>query len=280
MAAQAFDSTAHLYRLDARKMSWWRRLFSGRGEARRDGDPEPFRQAWLQTLYRGLPIYRRFPRDQRPVLHRLIQEFLDAKTFWGAEDLAVTDEMKVLIAAQACLMVVNLPRLGLYPKTKEIIVYPSEFGESVEAIGPDGRVYHIDDARIGETWHRGPVLLAWDGVSRTTRSGDDGHNTVFHEFAHALDFLDGAADGVPPLESREQHGEWLHVLRREYERLVSMVRRGRRSFIDPYGAEDPAEFFAVATEQFFEQPRRFHRAHRALYGQLQRFYGQDPAAWR
>lgn len=235
--------------------------------------------AGVRLLHRNLPIYRRVPVHYRADLHALIVRFLNEKEFWGARHLSVTEEMKLIIAAQACLMVVRLPRLGLFPQTREIIVYPSEFGEAVEAIGPDGRVYRIRDSRAGEISRRGPVLLAWDAVRHSTRASGDGYNTVFHEFAHALDYLDGEANGAPPLEESADQEEWRRVWGSEFNRMTAAVGAGRRTFLDPYGAEDPAEFFAVATESFFERPRRFQRAHPALYRLLSQFFQLDPEGW-
>lgn len=233
----------------------------------------------LEVLRRAVRFYPALPPAQRDRLHRLIAQFLAEKEFWGSQNLTVTFEMKVYIAAYACLMLLGLPRLGLYPTAREVIVFPSYFGESIECIAPDGRTIVIHDHYIGQTWRRGPVLLSWDHIDPAARGMMTGHNTIYHEFAHVLDLLDGEADGVPPLESVDLLPAWQRVMRTEYESLVAADRSGRRSFFDPYGAQDPAEFFAVVTEQFFEQPRRFQRLHRALYGQLRQFYKQDPAEW-
>lgn len=257
--------------------AWLRRIFASRRHEEA-GPSAPIDVA--ATLARRLPIYLRIPRADHPKLHELIDRFLAEKQFWGSQGLTVTDEMRLLVAAQACILVMNIPHLGLYPRTKEVILYPDQFGQSVEAIGPDGRKYEISDNKIGETWNRGPVLLAWDSVKRAGWIDDDGHNVVFHEFAHALDLLDGYADGVPPLDSPAQLEAWKRVVDQEYKSLVFAERNGRRTFFDQYGATDPGEFFAVVTEQFFEEGRRFARLHPALYAQLKGFYRQDPASWR
>jgi len=237
-------------------------------------------EEWQRTLARRVPYFTRLPPADRSVITTLIQTFLLEKEFWGSQGLKVTSEMKVVVAAYACLLVLKRPDLGLHPRTREVILYPSNFGDIIEAIGPDGRRYKIDLTKIGETWRKGPVLLAWDSVGGPFAAQDDGHNTVLHEFAHALDFLDGEADGVPPLPSPEAHAQWKSVMGEEYKALVIADRRGRRTFLDPYGAVNPAEFFAVVTEHFFEQPRRFRKNHRALYALLNSFYRQDPASWR
>lgn len=260
-------------------MSWWRRLWNREGfEPAAAGQTPP--DQWPRLLAQHAPFCRRLVPSQRTVLTQQVQTFLAEKEFWGSQNLAVTPEMKIVVAAYACLLVLERPDLGLFPRTREVILYPSEFGGKIEAIGPDGRRYNIDLSKIGETWRGGPVLLAWDSVGGPYINDDDGHNTVLHEFAHVLDFLDGAADGAPPLATDDERMTWKRVMTDEYQALVAADRRGRRTFFDPYGAENPAEFFAVVTEHFFEQPRRFRKNHRALYALLQSFYRQDPASWR
>lgn len=255
-------------------MSWWKRWW------RRSESPAPPLPEQLQhILAQRVPFLRKLMPADRTVLTGLVQTFLEKKEFWGSQGLTVTDEMKVVVAAHACLLVLHRPDLGLFPRTREVILYPSDFGDVIEAIGPDGRRYEIDLTKIGETWRGGPVLLAWDNIGGPRAADDDGHNTVLHEFAHALDYLDGFADGSPPLATAQAQDEWTHVMTEEYQVLVTADRRGRRTFIDPYGAKNPAEFFAVVTEHFFEQPRRFLKNHRRLYALLKSFYQQDPASW-
>jgi len=161
----------------------------------------------------------------------------------------------------------------------EVIVYPHNFGQTIEAIGPDGRRYQIDLKHIGETSRRGPVLLAWDSIECLAQTRHARRNVIIHEFAHALDFLDGLANGTPLLDSDRRLADWVRVFTAEYEALVAMARAGRHTLLDPYGTKNPAEFFAVATECFFEQPRELQAHHPELYRQLRTFYDQDPAAW-
>lgn len=260
-------------------LDWLKRILKRSHETPPAAGPARLPKSWEAILRHRLALYVRLPESSKPTLHKLMREFIDQKQFWGAEGLVVTEEMKVLVAAQACILLLNLPRFWLYPRTKEVILYPGDFGEVAEAIGPDGRRYIVTDDKIGETWNRGPVALAWNNVRRAGWIDRDGHNVVFHEFAHALDWLSGAADGAPPMENDEQLRTWRRVCTEEYNALVFADRNGRRAFLDTYGATNPAEFFAVATEQFFEEGRRFQRLLPALYAQLKRFYGQDPAAW-
>jgi MtfA peptidase len=259
-------------------MSWWQRLWN-RSESEPDTREPTSSDQWPILLAQHVPFYRRLSPPRRAALTRQVQAFLAEKEFWGSRNLAVTPEMKVVVAAYACLLVLERPDLGLFPRTREVILYPSQFGEIIEAIGPDGRRYDIDLSKIGETWRGGPVLLAWDSVGGPCADSDDGHNTVLHEFAHVLDYLDGAADGAPPLETDDRRAAWKRIMTDEYQTLIAADLRGRRTFFDPYGAKNPAEFFAVVTEHFFEQPRRFRKNHRELYALLKSFYRQDPASW-
>jgi len=240
----------------------------------------PFPDDWLRILESRVGFYRRIPDEDRAALRPLIQRFIAAKQFWGVEGLAVTDEMKVVVAAYACLLVLRLPHLGLYPRNREVVIYPGAFGDRVEAIGPDGRAYPAEDLLDGEMLHRGPILLAWDSISNRRGRGPVWGEVIIHEFAHALDALDGATDGAPSLDTREAMQEWADVFTREYEALVEADRRGRHTFLDSYGAGNPAEFFAVASEHFFIEPTRLRKRHPELYDQLVRFYRQDPAGWR
>jgi Mlc titration factor MtfA (ptsG expression regulator) len=260
-------------------MSWWKRLIRWRAGSRNAVCPAPFPKPWRRVLESSVPFFRRLPHDQRDDLLAGIQRFIAEKEFLGSKGLTVTDDMKVVIAAYACLLVLRIPQFGLYPQTREVIVYPHNFGQTIEAIGPDGRRYRIDLKRIGEAWRRGPVLLAWDSVERLTRTPRARHNVIIHEFAHALDFLDGLADGTPPLDSGAGLADWVRVFTREYETLIATARTGGRTLLDPYGTANPAEFFAVASECFFEQPQLLREHHPGLYRQLRAFYHQDPAAW-
>lgn len=239
----------------------------------------PFPASWRRILVECVPTYHRLPAAYRPRLHALIQQFIAEKEFWGSKDLAVTEEMKVIVAAQACVLLLGLPRLGMYPQTREVILYPSNFGDERIAIGPDGRTYEVDLTWIGRATHRGPILLTWGSVKQSANDSLDGHNVVFHEFAHALDYLNGDANGAPPLEKPKDYAEWSRVFTDEHNALMAAASRGRRTLLNPYGAQNPAEFFAVATESFFEQGYRLKRNHPALYAQLKRFYQQNPANW-
>ena len=145
---------------------------------------------------------------------------------------------------------------------------------------PGGLVMEGPSQRLGEAWYRGPVVLSWDAANPDGRHSSDGTNLVFHEFAHQLDMLDRSIDGTPPLGSREQYERWQEVMSAEFERLVDASERGEATLLDQYGATDPAEFFAVATECFFERPLPMRRRHPQMYEVMREYYRQDPAARR
>jgi hypothetical protein len=260
-------------------MNWLRRFLRVFDRWRRATPPsEPFPDSWGAILRRDVSFYHRLSPEQRVRLRRSVQEFIATKRFWGSENLSITDQMQVLIAAYACLLLLEIPEVGLYPRTREVIVYPHNFGKTIEAIGPDGRHYHIQERHAGQAWYRGPVLLAWGHIApATTRRAR--YNVIIHEFAHQLDFLDGLANGTPPLGPSACLADWVPVFTAEYEALIAAARRGERTLLDPYGATNPAECFAGATEHFFERPHGLRERHPRLYEQLGCFYRQDPAAW-
>lgn len=223
------------------------------------------------------PVYGLLPKGDREDLAPLIQTFLSTKRYWASGDFVLTLEMKIVIAAYACLLVLRLPEFGLYPRTAEIIVYPGCFGEETEAIGPDGARYTVREHLAGRAIPRGPVLLALDMIELGLRGARG--NVIVHEFAHALDFLDGVVDGTPPLAGNAQVTSWSGVFTREFERLRLESSEGRPTLLDPYGGLNPAEFFAVASECFFSRPIELRARHMELYQQLAEFYRQDPAEW-
>jgi hypothetical protein len=235
----------------------------------------PFPDAWRALVAEHVPLAARLPAEDREKLERLVQEFLTEKSVEGAGGLVVTDTIRVAIAAQACLLVLH--REGrLYPGLRTIIVYPKGWVAPIRR-AQEGVVLESSQARSGESWHNGPVVLSWADVRRGALA-EVGHNVVIHEFAHQLDTADGPADGAPSLE-RSQYRDWARVLGHAFTELVEDVHRDRPTDLDPYGATSPAEFFATVTERFFERPRDLRAAHPELYSQLAGFYRQDPAEW-
>ena len=240
----------------------------------------PFPPAWRAILERNVIHVRRLLPPALEVLHALIQVFVAEKRWEGCAGLEITEEIRVTVAAQACLLVLGLPN-DVYRHVDSILVYPSTVVVPERKLGffeIPREVQRGPTAILGETHLRGPVLLVWDTVLRNARHPERGHNVTYHEFAHQLDLLDGRADGTPPLESEAQRQRWIAVCTREFFRLQEMAKAGRPSFLDAYGAVSEAEFFAVVTEQFFDQPVPMRQHHPDLYQLLREFYRQDPAA--
>jgi len=217
---------------------------------------------------------------ERAHLHALIQVFIAEKNWEGAGGLALTDEIRVTISAQACLLLLGLPH-DYYRNVASIIVYPSTvvppqrkpgfFENTVAPLAPEPPI-------LGQAFQQGPVIIIWDAALRGGRHPEHGHNVIYHEFAHKLDMLDGAADGTPPLRDRAEYRDWVQTCSREFLRLRHDTAKGRPSFLDAYAATNEAEFFAVATEQFFDQSRRMLAHAPELYRVLKQYYRQDPAA--
>ena len=170
-------------------------------------------------------------------------------------------------------------RTDYYPQLESILVYPHAYEAPSERHISDYLVEEGTEVREGESWYRGSMVLSWEDVQRGAADPGDGENVVFHEFAHQLDDESGAADGTPLLDSIEQWRSWVAVFQAEFEALQDDDARGRRTLLDPYGAESPPEFFAIATECFFERPRELKKRHAKLYEQLHGYYKQDPASW-
>jgi len=238
----------------------------------------PFPYEWRSIIESNFPLYLQLPAPLRDRMEEWVQLFLHDKSFEGCGGLVITDEIRVTIAAQACLLVLN-NRQKLYPKLHTILVYPSTHKTNHR----DSLFHFMEEdaeARLGESWSTGSVVLAWDSVLLGGIRGKDGHNVTLHEFAHQLDQLDGNADGAPRLRDRSHYASWARVLSREYEELVNQSERGKKSFFNQYGATEPAEFFAVVTETFFERPRKMRSKHPELYEELKTFYHLDPAEWK
>ncbi|XOV89149.1 MAG: zinc-dependent peptidase [Pseudomonadota bacterium] len=204
-------------------------------------------------------------------LRELASLFLHEKTITGV-DLVPTDLQRVTIAAFACLLILELD-LSYYDGWYEVVLYPDTFVVRHQQVDDAGVVHEAASALGGESWQRGPVILSWADVTR----GVAGYNVVLHEFAHKLDMASGVANGMPPLHEDMDHATWTRTFQQAFDRLRTEVAHHRSTWIDPYGAENPAEFFAVVSESFFETPHELQRFDTALYDQLRQFYQQDPA---
>ena len=231
-----------------------------------------------QRVLEGLPHVRRLPAAVRHDLESRVKVFLAEKDFFGARGFEVTDEARVAIAAQACLLLLGRPG-AVFPNLREIVVYPGAF--IVERVRPEpsGVVQEQRQVLAGESHARGQVVLSWDDVVAGAADAFDGRNVVLHEFAHQLDQLKGHANGAPPWLPRARRERWAQVMGEEFAALRARLAWGEPSLLDPYAATDPAEFFAVATEHFFEQPERMALELPRLHAELAAFYRIDPAAW-
>lgn len=238
---------------------------------------QPLAPRW-SLLLQQLPLVRRLPADLRRQLEAHVQVFLAEKPMLGCAGLEVTDAMRIAIAAQACLLLLNRPA-DYYPGLRQILLYPGPFAVERTQAGGAGLVHEIRQVLAGESWSQGQVVLSWQDVQADSQSPDDGRNLVIHEFAHQLDQQDGAANGAPTLRSRRAYRRWSQVLGQEFAALQARVAAGEGGLLNDYGAGNPGEFFAVATEAFFEQPGPLAQWHPALYAQLREFYCIDPVAW-
>ncbi|MBD1931944.1 MULTISPECIES: zinc-dependent peptidase [Cyanophyceae] len=238
----------------------------------------PFPLLWNAIVENNLPIYLLLSPVERKRLQGHIQVFLAEKQFIGCGGLDVTEEMKVIIAAFACLLLLN-QRETYFPKLRSILVYPSTYLVNETAYTGNFIVEERRVARLGESWTNDQLVLSWEQVKHDTYNWRDGHNVVLHEFAHQLDQEDGKAEGVPILHRDSDYPIWAKVMTEEYQELCNDIQRGVKTVMDSYGATNPAEFFAVATETFFEKPHQLLKKHPALYEQLQRYYQLDPVQW-
>lgn len=261
-------------------LRFFSRLFRSRKERRAELLARPFPEEWMPHVLRAVPEFRSFSEQDRSRLRESVQIFLSEKSFLGCRGIDITDQIRVIVAAGACRLLLGLPDLDVFPRLREIIIYPHDFKETIEAIGPDGTRYAIERIRAGEAWRRGPVVLAWNSVGHSFQGLRDGYNVVIHEFAHVIDMQNGEADGIPPLPTREWAHRWESVLVREYRAFVAKERYGEMTLLDPYAATDQAEFFAVATEYFYERPEEMAVMHRELFKLFVDFFGRDPRQWR
>ena len=237
----------------------------------------PFPPSWLAVLEASLPVYTVLPPEQQYRLRDMMKFFIDRKKFYGCGGLTITDEMRVIIAAEACMLVLN-QKGALYPKLRSILVYPTSFHVTREEHQADGTVAPGGHHLLGESWSNGRVILSWDDVTRGVADFSDGHNVVLHEFAHQLDAESGSTNGAPPLRSNSYRA-WAAVFTENFEDLGARSTRGLETVMDEYGATNPAEFFAVATETFFEKPHQLHKRRPELYQELQQYYQLDPRQW-
>jgi Mlc titration factor MtfA (ptsG expression regulator) len=248
---------------------WWTERRRARLRA------EPFPAPWRRILRRRVPAVARLPTDLQRQLKRHIQVFVAEKPFVGCQGMVITDEVRVTVAAQACLLLLGHPRPDCYPRLRQILVYPDAFVVQRERPLAGGVVQAQRQALAGESWGHGQVILSWTEVLAGAADPGDGRNVVLHEFAHQVDQDTGIADGRPWRPNAALRRRWAAVM----EAALEQLRQMPSTVIDPYGASDPAEFFAVATEVFFERPQALAAEAPAVYRELAGLYRLHPAAW-
>jgi len=238
-----------------------------------------FPESWENILRNNIHYYCILDPVEQSHFHALIQVFIKEKYWEGCGGLELTDEIRVTISAQACLLLLGIKH-DYYLNVQSILVYPSTVIPPQRKIGYFETVHaplEVAKPILGQAFQQGPVILVWDAVLRSSRHPELGQNVVYHEFAHKLDMLDGTADGTPPLRNLSEYRDWVIICSREYLRLRHDAEQGKKSFLDAYGATTEAEFFAVVTEQFFDSPIRLKEQAPDLYRVLKEYYNQDPA---
>lgn len=245
-----------------------------RKRLRRHAMPESGRA----IIHNNVPYFRMLPLPDQQELLEHTQVLLHEKHFEGCSGFIVTDETRLTIAAHAACLLLHRDT-DYFPRLKTILIYPSIFLVHEAYPGPDGTVSAAPGEHAGQSWDLGVIVLAWDEVRKTTRKWGSAYNVVLHEFAHQLDLEDHMADGAPILGDPKLSRRWADIMMNDYERLIEAVERGRRTVLDEYAITDEAEFFAVATETFFETPLKLQRHHPDLYEILSQYYRQDPAVY-
>ncbi len=253
-------------------------MFGAKKRRRKRLRATPLPPEAVATLERRIPYLRTLSDEDRRELGGLVQVFLAEKWFSGCGGLEVDDEIRLTIAAQACLLLLRRNVEKVYPALVTVVVYPHAYVANATRTVGGGIVLEGREVRLGESWERGTLVLSWDDVVKGAADVHDGHNVVLHEFAHQLDQQAGGDSGTPDLGTRSRHLAWARVLSDEYAQLLGDVEKHRKNVIDAYRATNAAEFFAVVTECFFEKPRPLRAQHPELYDRLRDFYRRDPAA--
>ncbi len=237
---------------------------------------DPIPPAWGALISRQLPLVARLSTQDQDRLYHRMQLFFREVPIEGCGGLRLTEEIRLTIGAQACLLLLRMP-YPRYTRVRRVLVYPSSFVPKPQALPASGEIVSPDEPLEGQAWQSGTVILGWDAVKRATRVATDGENVVLHEFAHMLDVEDGSLDGIPVLDSGSAYRAWAALLSLKFAEHTARVAKGEATILDPYGAEDRAEFFAVATEAYFETPVALRKDQPDLYALLLDFYKIDPA---
>ena len=240
----------------------------------------PFPTAWEEILMADFPLYQKLPTDLQQQLNQRVEYFIAEKHFEGCEGFEITDEVRVLVAAQACMLLLNTPH-RIFPHLTTILIYPSTY-IARETIS-DGTLQTNQATSVAgqSSGWGGQVILAWNHVKGGAQNSEDGHNVVFHEFAHQLDSESGTTNGVPYLSQKksDMYRPWLEIVGSEFSTFLEKVEHHRKDVIDEYGATNGPEFFAVVTETFFEKPHQLYKSHKSLFEVFEEFYGLDPRDW-
>jgi Mlc titration factor MtfA (ptsG expression regulator) len=240
-----------------------------------------FPAVWRKVLRSRVPLVSRLPVDLQLQLKKHMQVFVAEKNFIGCAGLVITDEIRVVVAAQACLLLLNR-KTDYFGNVRQILVYPAAFVVRRTSIESGGVQQERSHALAGESWSQGQVILSWQDTLEGSAVSDDGRNVVIHEFAHQLDQENGAAHGAPPHspgDGQYSARRWSEVFHAAFAQLQAEVARGHQGLLNHYGAQDPAEFFAVVSEAFYEQPQALEHTYPALYKELRGYYKVDPARW-
>lgn len=238
----------------------------------------PFPADWQVIVDRRLSFFHKLDPQLQKQLRGRIQLFLSRMKFYGCNGLQLTDEIRVTIAAEACLLLLNR-KTRVYPGLRYILVYPNAFKTDGKEHNEDGTVSHVKTGLLGQSWSNGKIILSWDDVEHGVENFHDGNNVVLHEFAHQLDSESGATNGAPRL-IKNSYQSWAKILAGEFESLNKAAEHNIKSVMDYYGATNPAEFFAVATETFFEKPQQMKDIHPELFEELKTYYSVDPRFWQ
>lgn len=235
---------------------------------------QPWPEAWSLHLNRNVRLTWEMSPDELQQLQKRIKIFVADTRFEGCDGLKITEEMQVTVAAQACLMILGVENF-YFDNVRTILMFPASFARKTN----DG-ISHGTQSRLGEAWQGGPIVLSWKDTLSGGRNEDDGKNLVIHEFAHALDGLDGEMGGQVVFDDQDRMEQWRSIVEKEFADLVAAKENGRSTLLDHYGATNPAEFFAVACESFFEEPRKFKAEHSQLFELLEIYFGFDPQRWQ
>jgi len=235
-----------------------------------------FPSEWEDILKTDVPALGRFGEADLQRIHEIIRIIIDEKYWEGCGGLEVDDRMRVVIAAQAGIMLLHLDSTDYLHNVRTFLIYPAAYVQSQERMSSDGLV-HAGSANLGEAWYNGPVVLSWSDAIEASQHPGKGSNVVMHELAHTIDMLTGTTNGTPMLRGRDDYAAWHRVMSTTYQELRAGYAAGRPDVIRPYALTNVAEFFAVTTECFFDAPAALRDAHPEVYGQFTRFWGQDPS---